>query len=352
MINYQPAPEADVVVSSRVRLARNYADLPFAPKMTAENAEETVRRAAKEIAGSEQGNAYRLIHIGELNDGERKQLVEKHLISYDLLNYKDMAAALISSGETISIMINEEDHLRIQGLLPGLQLEKTAELAFQADDILSRGEPFAFDSKWGYLTSCPTNAGTGMRASALIHLPALTTLRKMGPIIQAVGKLGFTVRGLYGEGSEADGNLYQISNQVTMGRSEEDMIKALIAVTLQIVEQEREERKSQIESDGDLFTDKIMRSVGILLNARLMDGKEFMRLYSDLRLAASTGMIDAPLSAIDQLMKDMQPGSLSVLSGKPLTEREMQLLRASEIRARLNALLNSHHSKQTEERDA
>ncbi|MBQ3078378.1 MAG: protein arginine kinase [Clostridia bacterium] len=341
MINYMPAPEADVVVSSRIRLARNYSDIPFAPKMTQTHADETIQRAAGRIAGSAQANAYRLVYIARLSDAERKQLVEKHLISYDLLNYKDRAAALISTGETVSIMINEEDHLRIQSLLPGLQLEKTAELAFQADDILSGGEPFAFDARWGYLTSCPTNAGTGMRASALIHLPALTNVRKMGQIIQAVGKLGFTVRGLYGEGSEADGNLYQISNQVTMGRTEEDMIKGLLAVTDQIAEQEREERKKLFDADPDVFTDKIMRSVGIMLNARLMDGKEFMKLYSDLRLAASVGVIDAPIAGIDQLMKDMQTGSLSVLAGRALNDRDKMILRANELRSRLPEILNS-----------
>lgn len=339
MINYMPAPEADVVLSSRVRLARNYQDITFSPKMNAENAEETILRATRRIASSKQANAFRLVRIAELTEGERKQLVEKHLISYDLLKYTDMAAALISSGETISIMINEEDHIRIQGLLPGMQLEKASELAFQADDVLSGAEPFAFDSKWGYLTSCPTNAGTGMRASVMVHLPALSLRRRIGPIIQSVGKLGFTVRGIYGEGSEADGNLYQISNQVTLGRSEEDMIKNLIAVTYQIVENEREERKSMIDADPDQFSDKMMRSVGILLNARLMDEKEFMKLYSDLRLSASTGLIDAPIAGIDQLMKDMQPGSLSVLSGNTLSERDRLILRASEVRARLSALI-------------
>ncbi len=340
MKEFPVAPDSDVVLSSRVRLARNYEDIPFAPKMTAEDAQETIRRATTRIANSEQASAYRLYHISEMSDSERRQLVEKHLISYDLLNYKDMAAALISSGETVSIMINEEDHLRIQGLLPGMQLEKTAQLAFQADDILAGGEPFAFDAKWGYLTSCPTNAGTGMRASALLHLPALTLSHKMGAIVQAVGKLGFTVRGLYGEGTESEGNLFQLSNQVTLGRAEDDMIRALIAVCSKVVEQEREERKALVERDADAFTDKLMRSVGILLNARLMDEKEFQRLFSELRLAASVGLLNVSTAGIDAMMTEMQPASLNILADGVLSERDRMLLRASEIRTKLSALID------------
>ena len=349
MNKYPPAPESDVVVSCRVRLARNYADIPFAPKMDEIHAKETVSRALKSIQNASMDGMYRLFQMSELSDIERRKLVEKHLISLDLISNKDKAAALISTGETVSIMLNEEDHIRIQGLLPGLQLEKAAQLAFHADDILSKDAPIAFDSKWGYLTACPTNAGTGLRASALVHLPAITLTKQMGAVIQAFGKIGFTVRGLYGEGTEAEGNLYQLSNQTAMGRSEEDVIRSLIDACQQVAEQEREARKNLIERDQDAFIDKMMRSVGILLNARLLDEKEFMRLLSDVRLAAGVGVLGAPILAIDELMTKMQPASLSSLAEAPLSGRDLMLLRASEVRNALSSLIKENDTIISEE---
>ena len=219
MADFVQAPEQDVVISSRVRLARNYQDLPFSPKLTREAASEVVSRAHEAMKNSPEGGAFTLLRINDLGDDERRRLVEHHLISYDLLKYPQRSAALISSGETVSVMLNEEDHLRIQGLLPGMQLERSAQLAFTADDALGAQSVYAFDPQWGYLTSCPTNVGTGMRASAMLHLPAISENGQIGVIMQAVAKLGLTVRGLYGEGSEAQGNLYQLYNQVTLGRS-------------------------------------------------------------------------------------------------------------------------------------
>lgn len=342
MNNYPKAPDSDVVVSCRVRLARNYSDIPFPAKMDETHAKETVSRVVKSIQSANIQGMYRLFPMEELSEVEKRMLVEKHLISLDLIQNKQMGAALISTGETVSIMINEEDHLRIQGLLPGLQLEKAAQLAFHADDILSKDAPIAFDSKWGYLAACPTNTGTGLRASALVHLPAVTLTKQMGTVIQAFGKIGFTVRGLYGEGSEAEGNLYQLSNQTGMGRSEEDVIRSLIDACQQVTEQEREARKTLIQRDQDAFIDKMMRSVGILLNARLLDEKEFMRLLSDVRLAAGVGVLSAPVSAIDDLLTRMQPASLSSLAGSSLSSRDMMLLRASEVRTALSALIKDN----------
>lgn len=349
MNKFPKAPESDVVVSCRVRLARNYQDIPFPQKMDENHAKETIRRALKSIQTANMQSLYRLFPMSDMSDTERRILVEKHLVSLDLIFNKDRGAALISTGETVSIMINEEDHLRIQGLLPGLQLEKAAQLAFHADDILSKNVPIAFDSKWGYLTACPTNAGTGLRASALVHLPAITLTKQMGAVIQAFGKIGFTVRGLYGEGSEAEGNLYQLSNQTGMGRPEEDVIRSLIDACEQLTQQEREARKKLIEHDQDAFIDKMMRSVGILLNARLLDEKEFMRLLSDVRLAAGVGVINAPISALDDLMTRMQPASLSSLAESPLSDRDRMLLRASEVRNALSSLIRDNDTLFSEE---
>ena len=335
MDEFVQAPEQDVVISSRVRLARNYQDLPFSPKLTAEHAETVIARAHEAISNSAHGAAYTLYRVNDLDDNQRRKLVEHHLISYDLLKYPQRSAALISSGETVSVMLNEEDHLRIQGLLPGIQLERSAELAFEADDALGAHCVYAFDAQWGYLTSCPTNVGTGLRASAMLHLPALTEAGQIGALMQAVAKLGLTVRGLYGEGSEAKGNLYQLSNQVTLGRSEDDVIRSLLAATEQIVGQERAMRERAEKKDMFALQDRLLRSWGESLNARLMSVKELMRRYSDMRYAASMGYLHAPVRALDCLMMDLQPGSLGVRAGKLIGEREGEILRAKILREQL-----------------
>jgi len=256
--------ERDVVVSSRVRLARNYRDIPFAPSMNRDWAQETIRRAVDALAGEK--DVYHLIRIGNLTNAQRKQLVEHHLISYDLLKFAETSAALIGRQDTISVMVNEEDHLRIQGLLPGLQSEKAAELVFELDDILGRDNNYAFDPQLGFLTSCPTNVGTGMRASTMLHLPALSKIGKLSAVLQAISKLGLTVRGIYGEGSEAQGNLYQLSNQVTLGRSEDDMLKTLTAATMQVVAFERNAREVLSKKDTVLLEDRLMRAWGAAQN--------------------------------------------------------------------------------------
>ncbi|MDL2206183.1 protein arginine kinase [Eubacteriales bacterium OttesenSCG-928-N13] len=324
------APEQDVVISSRVRLARNYRDIPFAPQMNQDWSGETIRRV-NESMKDQQGD-YRLVRIAELNKSERNQLVEHHLISYDLLKFEQFSAALISSGETVSIMINEEDHLRIQGLLPGMQLERAADLAFKADDVLGADGNYAFDTQWGYLTSCPTNTGTGMRASTMLHLPALSAAGQVSAVLQTVSKLGLTVRGLYGEGSDAKGNLYQLSNQVTLGRTEEDMVKTLIAATAQLADHERSLRETVREDDSMSMLDKLMRSVGIMGHARLMSSAEFMQRYSDLRLLAAMDIVDASLSEMDQLMMDLQHGSLNVRAGEKMSGQERDVYRAELLR--------------------
>ena len=324
------ATDQDVILSSRVRLARNYADVPFAPRMNHEWAAETIARAHAAIM-PEPGQ-YEIYRIGELSETQRRQLVEHHLISYDLLRFAAHSAALISSGKTVSIMVNEEDHLRIQGLLPGMQLAKAADLAFAAENALCQSHAFAFDEQWGFLTSCPTNTGTGMRASVMLHLPALNATGKLSAVLQAFGKLGLTVRGIYGEGSEARGNLYQLSNQVTLGRTEEDMIETLMAAAAQISGHERHIREHIHEADATAMLDKLMRSVGIMGHARLMGNAEFMQRYSDLRVLAAIGIVEADLSQLDLLMMDLQPASLHVKSGTILSEQAQSALRADLLR--------------------
>ncbi|MGJ4850802.1 ATP--guanido phosphotransferase [Bacillota bacterium Meth-B3] len=330
------APEQDVVLSSRVRLARNYADIPFFPKMDGERAGLTIERAR--AAMERKPGDYEFLRMAELSEDARNRLVERHLVSYDLLKFKQWSAALISSGETTSIMVNEEDHLRIQGLLPGLQLERAAELAFKADDRLSEQGRFAYDAQWGYLTSCPTNVGTGMRASTMLHLPALSATGQIGSIVQAVAKLSMTVRGIYGEGSDAVGCLYQVSNQSTLGRTEDDIIRALIATTLQLAGHERQVREAMNQQDAVAVADKLMRSVGILKTARMMSAAELMPRMSDLRVAASIGLVNFPVNAVDALVWDLQNGSLAVRAGEALSERARDALRADILRDALKVI--------------
>lgn len=340
MTEYVQAPEQDVVISSRVRLSRNYDDLPFSPKLTQEYADEVIERTSEAVFGSENGHAFSLLHMSELEQDARSRLVEHHLISYDLLKYAKRSAAMVSSAGTVSVMLNEEDHVRFQGLLPGLQLERAAEMALNLDETVGDKYPFAFDTQWGFLTACPANTGTGMRCSVVLHLPALSEGGQMGAVMQAVAKLGLTMRGLYGDGSEARGHLYQLSNQATLGRSEEDVVRSLVAATEQIVGHERAMRENSEKKDMMQLQDTLLRSWGELMYARLMPTKEFMRRYSDIRYAASMGYLHAPLPGLDILMMDVQPGSLGVRAGKLIGERESEILRAKVLREELTKLVS------------
>lgn len=329
---YYAAPEQDVAVSSRVRLARNYQDAPYMPKMTDDWAEETIRRASEAMMNAPDATAYEGVRMKDLSENEQQELVEHRLISYDLLKYTDYAAALLSSGRTVSVMINEEDHVRVQGLLPGLQLERAAEMAFRTDDALSQHAAFAFDSQWGYLTACPANAGTGMRAGVILHLPALHAAGQIGALVQNMAKIGITIRGLYGEGSDALGGLYLMSNQATLGRSEEDILRSLETAAGQMCAHERELRAAVLKQDRIAVEDKLMRSVGVLREARVLRLGEFMKMMSDLRLACALEIVDAPLSYIDELIMDLQPASIRSRAKEALSERQTDERRAEYMR--------------------
>lgn len=335
MANYMPAPEQDVIVTSRVRLARNFEDIPFALKETDEQAEEVIRRVSSAILDGPNGDNYVFYRMRELSSHERQELNEHRLISSELLGMKKRGAALISTGRNISIMINEDDHMRVQAIMPGLQLEKSADLAFQIDDEIGNKYHLAFDAQLGYLTSYPTDVGTGMRLSTVLHLPALTLARQIGPVMQAVGKLGLTIRGFYGEGSEVRGNMYVLSNQQSLGRSEDDMLRSIAAAAEQIVGHERQMREKAEKTDMLVLQDRLMRSLGEVMNARLMGAKEMTRRLSDIRYAASMGYFHAPLRAIDELLMDMQPGSLIKRVGKSLSDRERDELRSDLMKKRL-----------------
>lgn len=291
----------DIVVSSRVRLARNYHDLPFSNVGNTENAQLCIDRAKKALEGIAPDDRFSLYMLREMTKMDQLSLMEQHLISRDLLQHSDVGAALVREDKRVSVMVNEEDHLRIQAMLNGFALLDAATLAFNAEDKLSSVCDFSFDNQLGYLTACPTNTGTGMRASLMLHLPMLTRRKQMGNVSQTVAKLGLTIRGIYGEGSEALGDLYQVSNQVTLGRTENEIIEAVSAVGQQLIDMESMLRQRGEKENLELV-DGIWRSYGALRFAKQMDSGEFMEHWSNLRLGAAMGILPVTLSAVDDLL--------------------------------------------------
>ena len=292
--------QQSVIVSGRVRLARNYHDLPFSTLKNPANALTCIARARE--AMEQESDEYTLHQLNAMPQVERMKLVEKHLISRDLLTHSEIGAALIRSDKRVSIMVNEEDHLRIQSIVSGLDLPAAAQEAFRAEEALERVCTFSFDPQLGYLTSCPTNTGTGMRASLMMHLPMLTRHKQMGNVNQSVAKLGLTIRGIYGEGSEALGDLYQVSNQVTLGRTEDEIIEAVTAVGKKLIDMETTLQNRSMEAKKVELSDALWRSYGLMLYARKMDEKEFMQHWSHLRLGCALGLFSLPLPAVDELL--------------------------------------------------
>jgi protein arginine kinase len=321
----------DVVLSSRVRLARNHADLPFPNAMEDEDAQESIRRSADAL----EPRKMRLLRMAQIPFIQRQVLVERHLISLDLIEEPMNAAVLLQDDESVSIMLNEEDHLRIQAIQKGFALEEAARLAFEADDALSEVLHYAFDNNLGYLTACPTNTGTGMRASAMLHLPALTWSGEMTKVSQAVAKLGLTMRGLYGEGSEAQGDIYQISNQVTLGRTEKEILDAIAAVVGQMIDWERKVRVALHSGDKLELEDRLFRALGIMERAQQMNAKEFMQRWSCLRMGACMNLMKLDVDMLDRLLVMAQPASLQQAAGEALETEERDQRRAALIHSML-----------------
>ncbi len=326
----------DVVVSTRVRLARNFEDLPFPGRLNDVLSSDVVRRVSEAIAASPNSKAYELRRLRDMRPIERLRMVEQHLISPALLGNEETAAVMLNAEKTVSVMIGEEDHLRIQALLPGFCLDEAASLADEVDDIVDACETYAFDDQWGYLTACPTNVGTGLRASVMLHLPALTMYGQMGNIVQAASKVGLTVRGLYGEGSEALGNLYQLSNQITLGRAEADIRLGLETAAKQVIESECRLRQVFASRESLELEDKLMRSFGAMSHARRLSSKESMQLWSDVKLASDLHLVQIDRGMLDKLLIDVQPASLSLLSDQEnMTEAKRDVFRAKFVRETL-----------------
>jgi len=324
----------EIVVSSRVRLARNYEDLPFAGRITPEQSEQCVQRTLEALRDLKEN--YTFYPLRGMEEDDRRALVEKHLISPDLLKNEENAAVLIREDEAVSVMMNEEDHLRIQGFAHGADLATAAENVFSIEDTLQRSLSFAFDPQLGYLTACPTNTGTGMRASMMLHLPMLTILKQMGKVNQLAAKIGLTIRGIYGEGSEALGNLYQLSNQVTLGRTEKEIADMVGALAGQIADMEQALREKTEQRDPISFEDQLWRSFGLCQHARKMGLKEFMVHWSNLRLGADMALLPISVSACDKLLTLAQPSHVQKAAGEALSPKDIDAYRTEIIRRAIN----------------
>jgi protein arginine kinase len=329
-------PDSDIVISSRIRIARNLRPYSF-PMLATNQQSKEVLDQVEEAAKSEELDTishFDFVHLSNLKELEKMVLVEKHLISPALANESRNGAVMLNENESISIMINEEDHLRIQCMSPGFQIKEAWDLANQVDDIFENQLEYAFDEKRGYLTSCPTNVGTGIRASVMLHLPALVLTQQINRILSAITQVGLAVRGLYGEGSEAIGNLFQISNQITLGQSEEEIIENLYSVVRQIIEHERAARQKLLSESKNWISDRVCRSFGILSNAVIIDSKEAAQRLSDVRLGIDLGIIArVSENALNELLVMTQPGFLQQDAGRKLSADERDLRRAEMIRA-------------------
>lgn len=312
----QSGTEGDICVSTRVRFARNLSRFPFPAKMTDEQARTLIDETSRALAASRMGKDFRLIDMEQASATERSALVERHMISPDLANGSRPRAVLVSSDESVSVMINEEDHLRIQVLEAGLAPEKALERAKAIDDVFDAALGYAFDEKLGYLTSCPTNLGTGMRVSVMLHLPALEAAHEISGMISGAGGMGFTARGIYGEGSAAEGSLYQFSNRITLGYDEDDVAKRMLSLAKQIITRERSLRGQMLARDRDGLEDSVWRAVGTLKYARRIDTAEALELLGRVRTGASLGVIPADYGRLNGLLWAVRPSSIVTRSGK------------------------------------
>lgn len=333
----ESGPEGEIVLSSRVRLARNLRALPF-PFLASDSQTQEVLRQLDDICRNhpESFADFTFLHLQDMSPLVRQVLVEERLVSPQLVREPRHSALLLHTTEDISIMVNEEDHLRLQCLLPGLQLEAALQEACRYDDLLEQELDFAFHEEWGYLTACPTNVGTGLRASVMVHLPGLVLTGQLSRVLSAVTQVGLAIRGLHGEGSEIGGNLIQISNQVTLGLSEEEIVCNLHGVTRQIIEQEQQARRLLLNEGGDFIADRVNRALGLLRHARLLPAGEAMQHLSDVKLGTDLGLLEKiPPQVHKELMVIQSPACLQLAAGKELTELECNRERSRVIRHHL-----------------
>ncbi len=328
-------PDSDVVLSSRIRIARNLCSYPFPHKLS----EAASAKVSQEICqalvrfGKSVKNEFIQVNMNDLTEQDKLSLVEKHLISEDLTKGGIVRNAMIQRDESVSVMINEEDHIRIQAMEPGMNLERAYERAEEIAIFLEQALPIGYNEKVGFTTACPTNTGTGLRASVMMHLPGLVMAGKIAPVMENIQKMGYSVRGYYGENSNSLGNIYQISNQITLGLNEEELISDIKKLIQQIMEQERFIRK-QLYSKNPLFVeDKVCRSLGTLQNARMLTTDETVKMISDARFGVALGIIkEVDEKSFNKIMASIGPASVQKTAGKIMEPAERDRMRSIVVR--------------------
>ena len=330
-------PAAEVVISSRIRLARNLVQFPFLSMASLEQKQSLLDLVAGALATTPLTRGLKLIDLTKIDPVDRALLVERHLISKELADGDWPRGVAFSANETVSLMINEEDHLRTQALRSGMELLDAWSEIDKLDDALEEKLDFAFSPQLGYLTACPTNVGTGIRVSVMLHLPALVITREIEKVFQAVSKVNLAVRGLYGEGTQASGDFYQISNQRSLGKSEPQIIENLQAVVPRIVDYEKLARQDLLAKKRPVIEDRIFRAYGQLRTARTITSEETMHLLSAVRMGVNLNLItDLSIDAVNQLFIHAQPAHLQELTGRTLDAEERNVERATYIRSMLN----------------
>lgn len=328
-------PDARIVVSSRIRFARNIRGARFPGRADAAERSEVLARVEKSLGVARLMQGSLMVHLDGLSELDRQFLVERHLISREHARGDEGSALAIGDKEIMSVMVNEEDHLRIQILHSGFQLKSALAEINELDDEIEKNLEYAFLPSVGYLTSCPTNVGTGMRASVMMHLPGLVLAKQINQVLQAIAKLGLAVRGLYGEGTEASGNLFQISNQVTLGKAEDDIVDNLQGVINQIVEHEKKAQQALFKKNLKAVEDRVYRAYGLLSRARIISSKEAIDLLSALKFGLDFQIIGLDLGVINELFIVTQPAHLQKLAGTELKPEERDIFRADLIRKKL-----------------
>ncbi len=330
-------PESDIVISSRIRLARNLADYPFISRASAADRTEIERVLRERVCGLKDIPGFVYLDVNKLDALDRQFLVECQLISRELADGQGPRGVAIASEDRASLMVNEEDHLRLQVMRSGLDLQGAWEKINQFDDAIESEVTYAYHERLGYLTACPTNVGTGMRVSVMLHLPALVMTRQIDKLFRSLQKISLAVRGLYGEGSQAMGDFYQISNQITLGRSEVDLIKQVGDVVPTIIEYERKAREFLIRESQENLHDRVSRAYGILRTAQTISSEETMHLLSSVRMGVNLGLIrDLEIPMLNKLFIYTQPAHLQKLHGGELDTADRNIERARYLRAHLN----------------
>lgn len=327
----------DIVISSRVRLARNLADFPFCTRAGEGEKREIETELRRAIAEARKERPLSFFNIGDLTELDRQFLVERQLISRELASGEGSRSVAFAPEEDVSLMINEEDHLRVQVLRSGYSIRQCWDMINDVDDAIEQRVSYAYSEEFGYLTACPTNVGTGMRASVMLHLPALAMTKQIDRVFRALQKIQLAVRGLYGEGSQASGDFYQISNNITLGKTEEEIISNIEVVVPNIVNYERTARRGLIKENKQTLHDKVSRAFGILQVAQTISSEETMQLLSSVRMGVNLNLIEhVKIDLVNDLFIHTQPAHLQKLQGRELGNEDRNVARATYLRQRLS----------------